>query len=721
MAPRDRERAEKLEREKRFDEAARAYIELGAFPDAARMRMALGAWRDAGELLLAALGEDVHRLGVAGALARKHALSAAICFERAGEAMRAVELFVELGEPGRAVAALEKAGDAIGALSLRARLEAAKRPGLGPPRPSATPPAAKPADRARNLEAAGRLEEALEAYSSLRLHADAARVAKQLGLFDRAAELFLEVGLSLEAAECFEACGDSARALDALLRAGRDDPAYRDAAMRAIAQSSSLNRLDYRLDQFLRLFVLTAPKSAEESGSLVALGRLFHRNGFLESAKEVLARIPASDPSSKEAKDLASIVEAELSGSTMVYEKIAKEDFAFARTPRPADLPPLPSLPPLPGDRTILDAQIPRLSESPLRGRVAKGAPSKSSPPGPIDNAAPTYFGSSPPAPTHSVPPPPVVRGSPLTHSAPIPPPRTSLPPPPSVPTAPTGPGGFVEGARVAGRYVLEKKIGQGGMALVFRAHDEELGQTIAMKVFVQLIDDNAELLRRFKHELLLSRRLNHPNILRLYDIGQHAGFRYITMELLEGCDLKTLIGRSVSLTTKVDVLLQACAGFQAVHDAGVVHRDVKPQNIFITTLGELKVMDFGIAKSSIVDGQTVAGMVAGTPNYMSPEQISGFSQVTAAADLYSLGVIAFELFTGHLPFKDPEMMRVLVKHMREPPPSPRSLDPNLPESIERLILKLLEKRPEDRYPSCRAVAEDLRSIKSQLLSSRPS
>lgn len=273
----------------------------------------------------------------------------------------------------------------------------------------------------------------------------------------------------------------------------------------------------------------------------------------------------------------------------------------------------------------------------------------------------------------------------------------------------------------MAGRYVLEKKIGQGGMALVFRAHDEELGQTIAMKVFVQLIDDNAELLRRFKHELLLSRRLNHPNILRLYDIGQHAGFRYITMELLEGCDLKTLIGRSVSLTTKVDVLLQACAGFQAVHDAGVVHRDVKPQNIFITTLGELKVMDFGIAKSSIVDGQTVAGMVAGTPNYMSPEQISGFSQVTAAADLYSLGVIAFELFTGHLPFKDPEMMRVLVKHMREPPPSPRSLDPNLPESIERLILKLLEKRPEDRYPSCRAVAEDLRSIKSQLLSSRPS
>ncbi|MBI4818350.1 MAG: serine/threonine protein kinase [Deltaproteobacteria bacterium] len=708
MAQKDR--AESLERERRFEEAARAYFEIGALADAARMKMASGNWRDAGELLLAVLGEDAHRLSIVSPLSRKHALSAAICFERAGDSPRAVELFVGLGEIGRAVATLEKAGDAAGALALRARIEAGKRPSLSPPRPTAPPTQNRPAERAKHLEASGKLEEAMEAYSALLLHADAARVARNLGLFDRAAELYLDAGLAFEAAECFDGLGDSARSLDALLRVGRDDHRYRDAAILAIEKSAALFRLDYRLDQFLRLFVLTAPKTPKENAALLSLARLYHRNGFLESAKEVLQKIPATDPSRPDAKDVLAAVEAELSGSTMVYEKIAKEDFAFARTPRPAELPALPSLPPLPGDHTIAE---PKRFEPTLTNPKPAGSTHELS--------APTLFGSitrEPPPALPSSPPPPIMRGTPATPPLQIPLPRASLPPPPIVP-APAraaGPGGFAEGARIADRYILDKKIGQGGMALVFRARDEELGQTIAMKVFVQLIDDNAELLRRFKHELLLSRRLNHPNILRLYDIGQHGGFRYITMELLEGCDLKSLMGKkSVSLVSKIDVLLQACAGFQAVHDAGVIHRDVKPQNIFITTQGELKVMDFGIAKSSIVENQTVAGMVAGTPNYMSPEQINGFSQVTPAADLYSLGVIAYELFTGQLPFRDADMMRVLIKHLKDPPPPPRSIDPALPEAIEKLVLKLLEKRAEDRYPSCRAVAEDLRKIRASL------
>jgi len=175
----------------------------------------------------------------------------------------------------------------------------------------------------------------------------------------------------------------------------------------------------------------------------------------------------------------------------------------------------------------------------------------------------------------------------------------------------------LAEGAVVSGRYRLEKKIGQGGMAAVYRALDLDLEEHIAIKFLSQSVADDATL-QRFKTEVLLSRQLNHPNIIRLHDIGGYRDWRYITMELLEGKDLAQHIGgRKLAFVEGIGYLMQACIGLQLVHDRSIVHRDVKPDNFFLTSSGVLKVMDFGIAKRQATKGVTVFGMTAGTPQYL--------------------------------------------------------------------------------------------------------
>jgi serine/threonine-protein kinase len=164
-----------------------------------------------------------------------------------------------------------------------------------------------------------------------------------------------------------------------------------------------------------------------------------------------------------------------------------------------------------------------------------------------------------------------------------------------------------------------------------------------------------------------------------------------------------------------IEFLLQACAGLQAAHDRGIVHRDVKPENFFITEHGVLKVMDFGIAKRQTTKGLTVAGMIAGTPEYISPEQINDFGSVSVGTDLYALGIIAYELLTGTVPFSSEELMTLLMAHLTEPPPPLRSRNPEIPERIEAIVLKLLEKKPADRYASCNDLARTLMSARDWL------
>jgi serine/threonine-protein kinase len=232
------------------------------------------------------------------------------------------------------------------------------------------------------------------------------------------------------------------------------------------------------------------------------------------------------------------------------------------------------------------------------------------------------------------------------------------------------------------------------------------------MKLFLQPSDD-PQLLIRFKQELTLSRTLTHPNIVRLYDIGQHQGCRFLTMELLHGTDLAALLeGKPMDLKRGIRYLLEACSALALAHDKGVIHRDIKPANFFITNEDTLKVMDFGIAKRSTQSAaMTQAGFIAGTPAYMSPEQINNFAAVSHRTDIYALGIVAYEMFTGAVPFDHGEMMQLLMMHLTREPDPPRSRNPAIPEALEAIILHLLEKDPAKRVQSCRELGEMLSKV----------
>jgi serine/threonine-protein kinase len=278
----------------------------------------------------------------------------------------------------------------------------------------------------------------------------------------------------------------------------------------------------------------------------------------------------------------------------------------------------------------------------------------------------------------------------------------------------------FATGALVAERYRLEGELGQGGMAIVYRATDLELEEEIALKVFLQQnmgdADSQAEGLARFKQELKLCRQLRHQNIVQLYDIGSHAGYRYITMELLRGCTLEDKLDRILPLGTGLNYLIQSCAGLHRAHEKQVIHRDIKPENLFVTAENVVKVMDFGIAKNWQSVSKTRTGMMAGTPEYMAPEQINSFNKVTAATDLYALGLVAYRMFTNTLPFQHDELVPLLMMHVTQPPASPREHNRELPEELEQAILKLLAKDPTQRFSSCWELAQHLHRIGQKYL-----
>ncbi len=270
----------------------------------------------------------------------------------------------------------------------------------------------------------------------------------------------------------------------------------------------------------------------------------------------------------------------------------------------------------------------------------------------------------------------------------------------------------------IGGRYRVKQKVGEGGMAEVYEVLDLELETIIALKLF-NATANSGLLLERCRRELMLARELTHENIVRVYDIGLHDERRFITMEMLDGTDLREVMDEApLTWGQSLGYLIQACGGLHAAHLKGVVHRDVKPENFFVTKTDQVKVMDFGIAKKATdTDEITVDGKTSGTPIYMSPEQIRDYGAVTPVSDVYSMGVVAFELLTGEVPFDSDDAYELLMMHLTEPVPAPTLLEPEMPEALEKVILDALAKSPEDRIKTCRAMADRLTEILESITS----
>lgn len=282
----------------------------------------------------------------------------------------------------------------------------------------------------------------------------------------------------------------------------------------------------------------------------------------------------------------------------------------------------------------------------------------------------------------------------------------------PTVLSSDIGFGRFKSGYVLNNRFVIKQLLGKGGMGLVYEAWDKELEQDIAVKVFrPDLMTDG--LVSRLKREIKLARKIGHKNIARVYDINEHENVKFMTMELLKGETLHQRIykNKRLSVDEFMDLAVQITEAVGAAHDENIIHRDLKPGNIIITQEGTVKVLDFGLAFSSSEERLTKTDAVMGTMEYISPEQAEGKTP-TRASDIYSLGVIFFNMITGDIPFKGDSPLVTALKHINEKTPTPSTFNKDIPFSLEKVILKCMQKHPEDRYQDCSELLEALKETK---------
>jgi serine/threonine-protein kinase len=274
----------------------------------------------------------------------------------------------------------------------------------------------------------------------------------------------------------------------------------------------------------------------------------------------------------------------------------------------------------------------------------------------------------------------------------------------------------LVVGEVVAGRYELEELVGTGGMSSVFKARDRLLERRVALKVLHEHYTGDEEYVERFRREARVVAQLSHPNIVTVIDRGEDEGRQFIVFELIEGRTLKDLLEEEGRLPVRgaLEIALQVARGLAFAHEHGLVHRDVKPQNVILNGDGRAKVTDFGIARSRDVQGVTQTGMVLGTSNYVAPEQAQG-GKVDRATDVYSLGVVLFELLTGEVPFPGESFVAVAMRHVNEPAPSVLERRPDVPARVAHAVDRALEKDPSARFPTMDAFAAELEACLAAL------
>jgi hypothetical protein len=264
------------------------------------------------------------------------------------------------------------------------------------------------------------------------------------------------------------------------------------------------------------------------------------------------------------------------------------------------------------------------------------------------------------------------------------------------------------------GRYDLVQRIGTGAMGVVYKAYDSVMRDHIAIKILRPEYAGSHEALERFRKEILLARDLVHPNILRLYHLGECQGHKYLTMKWIEGTTLAKVIRRdgALPLPSLHAISLKLTSAVEQAHAAGVIHRDIKPQNVLIDVRGEPYLTDFGLARLQGESGLTQSGLFLGTPDYASPEQ-ANLRPIDGRSDIYALGVMMFEMATGRRPFLANSVSEVLQMHRATPPPDPMHLRPELPEGLARVILRCLDKKPDRRFQGASAMRRALEALPS--------
>ena len=269
----------------------------------------------------------------------------------------------------------------------------------------------------------------------------------------------------------------------------------------------------------------------------------------------------------------------------------------------------------------------------------------------------------------------------------------------------------IVKGSKINDRYQIIKTLGEGGMANVYLAHDTILDRNVAVKVLRGDLATDEKFVRRFQREALSASSLSHPNIVEMYDVGEDDGQYYIVMEFVDGKTLKQVLKQRghLSVTEVIDIMSQLTDGMAHAHDAYIVHRDIKPQNIMILSNGMIKITDFGVATALNSTQLTQTNSVMGTVHYLPPEQAQGKGS-TIRSDIYSMGIMMYELLSGLVPYKGDNAVEIALKHLKEPLPSIRKVSSSIPQSIENIIIKATAKNPKNRYSDAREMYEDLKT-----------
>jgi eukaryotic-like serine/threonine-protein kinase len=271
-----------------------------------------------------------------------------------------------------------------------------------------------------------------------------------------------------------------------------------------------------------------------------------------------------------------------------------------------------------------------------------------------------------------------------------------------------SAPQSLAPGDVIGERYEILEQLGQGGMGTVYKARDRELDRIVAVKVIRPDLAGDPRILQRFKQELILARQITHKNVIRIFDLGSDGNLKFITMEFVQGRDLGSLLDeKSFPVDEGLRIIWQICRALDAAHAESVIHRDLKPQNVLIDARGKVCVMDFGLARSIEMHGLTQTGAVIGTPAYMSPEQAKGLP-LDARSDLFALGIIAYEILTGKVPFKADTVLASLLKRTQEPPEPPNKVNPGIPQEANDVVMKCLAIDPAQRYQTAAEILADL-------------